>query len=139
MTNELLRDSPPSPEKPSPLSILIVDDEPLILWSLRQALRARGHEVVTAGTGAAALSAVNNEGSKPFGVVILDYRLPDRQDFSLVEDVRRLLPDSILFMMTAFADDGMRTEAQQRGVRAVIDKPFQVTSLVSLIESSAQA
>jgi len=122
-------------EKPSPLAILVVDDEPLIRWSLREALVGRGHEVTTAGTGAEAIAAVS-AGTGLFDIVILDYRLPDRQDLSLLEDVIAASPRSIVFMMTAFADDDMRTRALARGVRAVVDKPFQVRSFVSLVESA---
>ena len=135
MTKETERDSSQFGENPAPLAILIVDDEPLILWSLRKALLARGHEVATAGTAAEALTVLTASPDR-FQVVILDYRLPDRRDLSLAEDVRRTSPDSALLMMTAFADDGMRAEARDRGVLAVIDKPFQVKSLVSLVESS---
>ena len=127
--------SPPA-EKPAPLAVLIVDDEPLIRWSLRQALRDRGHSVEAAATGVDAVNEIVKAG-RPFDVVVLDYRLPDRQDLTLLEDVRRLSPDSVVVMMTAFGDDNMRTGAMARGARAVVDKPFQVTSVVSLIESAA--
>jgi DNA-binding NtrC family response regulator len=134
MTQGTLRDSSQAGEKPARLAILVVDDEPLILWSLRKALVTRGHEVVTAGTAAEAVTALTGA-AQPFSVVVLDYRLPDRQDLTLLEDVRRTSPASAVLMMTAFADDGMRAGALERGVRAVVDKPFLVKSFVSLIES----
>ena len=115
--------------------ILVVDDELLIRWSLRQALADRGHVVVTAATAAEALGALAS-GRHHFDVVILDFRLPDRQDLSLLDDVRARSPESAVFMMTAFGDEGMRRGAEARGVRGVIDKPFQVKSFVSLIEET---
>lgn len=130
-----VRDSPQTGEKPARLVILIVDDEPLILWFLRQALLTRGHAVVAVGTGADALNALATN-PEPFDVIILDYRLPDRQDLTLLEDVRRAAPESTVFMMTAFADDGIRARALAGGVRALVDKPFQVKAFVSLIESA---
>lgn len=130
-----VRNDSQSAEKPAPLAILIVDDEPLIRWSLREALVARGHDVATAGTGADALLAIR-AGLGRFDVVILDYRLPDRHDLSLLDDVRLVSPDSAVLMMTAFADDDMRTKALARGVYRVVGKPFQVKSFVSLVESS---
>jgi DNA-binding NtrC family response regulator len=126
----------PGAGKPAHLSVLVVDDEPLIRWSLKQGLLDRGHSVATAATGTDAINEIARAG-QPFDVVILDYRLPDRQDLSLLEDVRRLSPGSVVMMMTAFGDDNMRTGAVERGAHAVIDKPFQVTSFVSLVESSA--
>ena len=127
------RNSPQTERKTSHLLVLLVDDEPLIRWSLRQALVDRGHSVVTAASAAEALAALD-AGDRVFDVVILDYRLPDRQDLSLLEDVRRRSPGSAVFMMTAFGEEGMRSGAHDRGVRAVVDKPFQVKSFVSMVE-----
>lgn len=135
MTRETSQNNPLPAEKPAHLAVLVVDDEPLIRWSLRQALIDRGHSVATAANGADAINEILNAG-RAFDVVILDYRLPDRQDLTLLEDVRRLSPASAVMMMTAFGDDNMRTGARERGAHAVVDKPFQVTSFVSLVESS---
>ncbi len=136
MTSNDVRDLPQGLEKSRILGVLIVDDEPLIRWSLRQAFLERGHQASTAGTGAEAL-AVLSTGDR-FDAVVLDYRLPDRQDLSLLEDVRRLSPWSTVVMMTAFADDGMRARAQERGAAAVVDKPFQIKSFVALVEQHTE-
>lgn len=135
MNAPMSQNTSPDAENPAHLAVLVADDEPLIRWSLRQALLDRGHAVATAATGADAINEVA-KAARPFDVVLLDYRLPDRQDLSLLEDVRRLSPGSVVVMMTAFGDDGMRTGARERGAHAVVDKPFQVTSVVSLIETS---
>ena len=127
---------PMTEEKPAVRRILIVDDEPLIHWTLRTALAARGHDVAVAGSAAETVTAIERHPSR-FDVVVLDYRLPDRQDLSLLEEVRRISPSSIVLMMTAFADPSMRSAALDLGARAVVDKPFQVKTFVSLIESVA--
>ena len=114
--------------------MLLVDDEPLIRWSLRQALLDRGHAVVTAASAAEAAGALADD--HRFDVIILDYRLPDRHDLTLLDEVRRASPTSAVFMMTAFGDETMRREAHDRGVRAVVDKPFQVRQFVSMIEQA---
>ena len=121
-------------ENPPHLSVLVVDDEPLIRWSLKKGLTKRGHDVVEAETASEALESIGTDPDR-FGVVILDYRLPDRQDLSLLADVRRRLPRATVVMMTAFGDADMRAGALALGARAVIDKPFQVSQLIALIES----
>jgi DNA-binding NtrC family response regulator len=115
--------------------VLVVDDEPLIRWSLRKGLAKSGYDVVEAGSAAQALAAIA-EHPRKFGVVILDYRLPDRRDLSLLMEVRHLLPDAAVLMMTAYGDDEMRTQARALGVRAVVDKPFQVTAFVALVDQA---
>jgi two-component system, NtrC family, response regulator HydG len=124
-------------EKSAYLSVLVVDDERLIRWSLCQGLADHGHNVTTAATGADAIREIS-DADRPFDVVILDYRLPDRQDLTLLDDVRRLSPESVVMMMTAFGDDNMKTGARERGARAVVEKPFQLKNFVSLVESAVR-
>ena len=120
---------------PAGTCVLVVDDEPLIRWSLRKGLTARGYQVAEAETGAQALALLTADPER-FGVVVLDYRLPDRQDLSLLGDVRRLAPGAAVWMMTAYGDAAMRAGALDLGARAVIDKPFQVAAFIDRIESS---
>ena len=67
----------------APMRVLVVDDEPLICWSIAETLGAGGDIVTEAHTGAAALRAVS-EASEPLDVVILDYNLPDVQTPNLL-------------------------------------------------------
>jgi DNA-binding NtrC family response regulator len=121
-------------ENLSILNVLVVDDEALIRWSLRQGLTRRGHRVTEAADAEHALEALSVDPDR-FDVVILDYRLPDRQDLSLLAEVRRRAPLAAVWMMTAFGDGAMRAGALALGVRAVIDKPFQLNSFIESVES----
>jgi DNA-binding NtrC family response regulator len=120
----------------APLTVLVVDDEPLIRWSLNKGLSRRGHAVVEARTGAEALQSIQ-AAPDGFRIVILDFKLPDRQDLTLLAQVRELLPRAVVVMMTAYGDGDMRSGALALGALAVIDKPFQVSKLIALIESAA--
>jgi DNA-binding response OmpR family regulator len=115
-------------------AVLIVDDEPLIRWSLRKGFTNRGYQVAEAENGARALELLASP-SQRFSVVVLDYRLPDRQDLSLLREIRRVAPDGAVWMMTAYGDADMRAEALAIGARAVVDKPFQVNDLIERIEA----
>jgi len=116
------------------LKVLVVDDEPLIRWSVRRGLTRHGHEVHEATSAAETLDALAAKG--PFDTVVLDYRLPDRRDLSLLRQVREASPGSTVVMMTAYGEPGMREEARAIGALTVVDKPFQVADLVQLIESA---
>ena len=48
-----------------------------------------------------------------------------------------MAPKSAVLMMTAYGDAEMRTQALALGARAVVDKPFQVSEFVSLVESAS--
>jgi DNA-binding NtrC family response regulator len=121
-------------KRTQPMRVLVVDDEPLIRWSVRRGLTRHGHEVHEATSAAEALDALAAKG--PFDAVVLDYRLPDRRDLSLLRQVRDASPESTVVMMTAYGEPGMREEARAIGALTVIDKPFQVADLVRLIESA---
>lgn len=124
----------PAAAKKSPgLSILVVDDEPLIRWSLSETLTDSGHDIVEAGDGQAAVQAVINR-TRPFDVVLLDFRLPDSNDLSLLSRLRRLAPDSRIIMMTAFGTPEMTQGALELGADRVVFKPFDIADLASLVQ-----
>jgi DNA-binding NtrC family response regulator len=113
------------------LRVLVVDDEPLIRWSLSEVLAESGHSVTEAADGASALRAMNGDG--PFDVVLLDYRLPDSNDLNLLSTIRRQAPQSAVIMMTAYGTPEMTSGALALGACRVVPKPFEVHDLVSLV------
>ena len=117
-----------------PLRILIVDDEPLIRWSLAETLEQSGHAVVEAGDAGSALRAVSSDG--PFDVVLLDYRLPDSNDLNLLAGIRRLAPAAAVIMMTAFGAPEMTSQALLLGVWRVVTKPFEVHEMADLVNQA---
>ena len=125
---------PSGGEYPAVLEVLVVDDEPLIRWSLGRGLSRRGHHVAQAGSRAEAIQQLESSLAR-FDVVVLDYRLPDVQTLALLREIRQMAPASAILMMTAHGDAQMREEALALGARVVIDKPFQVSDVVSLVES----
>jgi len=122
-----------SGKKSPPLSILVVDDEPLIRWSLSETLADSGHEIVEAGDGRAALNAVSST-PRPFDVVLLDFRLPDSNDLSLLSRLRRLAPESRIIMMTAFGTPEVTQGALDLGAYRVVSKPFEMAEVASLVQ-----
>jgi CheY-like chemotaxis protein len=92
------RPSAPKPETPA---ILLVDDEPTVLDTLRHQFR-RDYRVVTAEDGAAALDVIEREG--PFAAVISDMRMPNMTGIELLERVRARYPDTTRVLHTAQAD-----------------------------------
>ena len=113
------------------LRVLVVDDEPLIRWSLAETLEQSGHAVVEAGDAASAIRTVSEGG--PFDVVLLDYRLPDSNDLNLLATIRKLAPESAVIMMTAFRTPEVMTGALQLGAYQVIPKPFEVHEVAALV------
>ena len=69
-------------------SVLLVDDEDLVRWSLRHRLSADGCVIREAATGAQARAEL----AQPFDLVLLDYRLPDADGLTLLREIRARIP-----------------------------------------------
>ena len=114
------------------LKVLIVEDETLIRWAVAETLTDAGHRVLQATDAATALQAVGQV-AEPFDVVLLDFRLPDSDDLSLLERIRQLSPVSAVVMMTAFGTPQMTAQAKSLGVYEVVAKPFDVGAMAELL------
>jgi DNA-binding NtrC family response regulator len=122
----------PLPMKKSPaLSVLVVDDEALIRWSLAESLTDAGYAVTEAADGASAVAKASD--GETFDAILLDYRLPDSNDLHLLETLRRLQPRAALVMMTAFGTPEVSSGALTLGAYRVVAKPFDVHAMVDLV------
>ena len=119
-------------EKSPSLRVLIVDDEPLLRWSLAETLGESGHTVVEAGDGESAVRSVSS-GNEAFDVVLLDYRLPDSNDLNLLSKIRTLTPKSAVIVMTAFGTPEVTRGALALGAYRVVPKPFEIHDITLLV------
>ena len=117
------------------LRVLVVDDEALIRWSVAETLLDCGYEVVETGDAAGARLAVTGDG--PFDVVLLDYRLPDSDDLSLLAAILRAAPGARVIMMTAFGRPEVVRGALELGAYSVISKPFEMQAIADLVAKAA--
>ena len=129
-----VRNIPRMPKKSTP-SVLVVDDEALIRWSLAEMLGERGFAVTEAPDARSALAAVA-QADAPFDVVLLDYRLPDSGDLRLLEQMRRLTPGTQVIMITAHNSPELAQGAAALGAYSVLSKPFEVESLAALVHQA---
>ena len=121
-------------DHPRSLRVLIVDDEPLIRWSLAQTLGDAGHAVTEAGDGAGAIRAVSD--SAPFDVALLDFRLPDSNDLRLLSQLRRMAPAMRMILMTAFSTPEVVKDALELGAVCVLSKPMEMAAVPALVEQA---
>jgi DNA-binding NtrC family response regulator len=119
-------------EEPGVADVLVVDDELLIRWSLHETLTAAGHTVTEAADGDTAIRALCERPRAP-DVVVLDYRLPDSDDFRLLQTIRRLAPHSQVIMMTAYGTPDVLSGALTLGVYRVVSKPFEMAEVAALV------
>lgn len=106
---------------PSPLSIVIVDDDELVAQSLRTILEARGSVRVAAlGTKGAEAAALFNEHHPD--IMLLDIRMPDLSGLAAGEAILATHPDARIVFLTTFADDDYIVRALAIGARGYLIK-----------------
>jgi DNA-binding NtrC family response regulator len=123
--------------KKYPFHVLVVDDEPLIRWSVTETLADLGLDVDEAECAASALRAITTA-ALPFDVILLDLRLPDMHDLSLLATIRQLLPETPVVLMTAFGSPEVMAQARKLGVQAVLNKPFELGELTQVVADALQ-
>ncbi len=110
-------------------TILIVDDEDLIRWSLRERLVTEGYEILEAGTGKAALEQFKNG----VDLVLLDYRLPDTDGLAILRELKKLDPDILVILLTSFVSVETAVEAMKLGAFHFAHKPFNLDEIASTV------
>lgn len=102
--------------------LLVVDDEPLILWSLKSGL-ADAFDVTTA---ASPKDAVDLLRTHPFDALLTDLLMDDMDGFDLAAQARRLQPGIRTFLMTAYGSRDTLRNAVRCGFCGCIEKPFPI-------------
>jgi NtrC-family two-component system response regulator AlgB len=110
--------------------ILIVDDEKNIRTHLATYVRGLGHDTQMASDAAEALRAFAAAG---FDVVVSDVRMAGADGMALLRDVRRLRPDTIVVLMTAYGTVPQAVEAMKAGAYDYLMKPFSLDQVGLLL------
>ncbi|MGW4123489.1 response regulator transcription factor [Nocardia sp. NPDC004711] len=111
----------------SPVSVLVVDDEPALAELLALALRYEGWTVGTAGDGRTAVARARE--LRP-DVVVLDVMLPDMTGLEVLDRLRHLLPDLPVLLLTAKDSVEDRIAGFTAGGDDYVTKPFSIDEVV---------
>ena len=118
----------------NPARVLVVDDEALIRWSIKERLSEARLRVREAETAAEALAAAE-EG---VDLVLLDYRLPDADGLTVLKRIKDLDPDTVVLMLTGHGSVGVAVEAMKQGAFHYVTKPFDLEELAVLVDKGLE-
>lgn len=113
--------------------VLVVDDEPNIVMSLRFLMEREGFEVEVAPTGEAALAALDD---RPADLVLLDVMMPELDGFEVCQRIRDnpAWRRTKVVMLTAKGRDVEREKGLALGADLYVTKPFSTRDLVAEVK-----
>ncbi|RPI51545.1 MAG: sigma-54-dependent Fis family transcriptional regulator, partial [Deltaproteobacteria bacterium] len=117
------------------LSTLVVEDGQSQRELLRDFLRDEGYDVVEAENGDKAIEAVKNG---YFDLVLLDYKMPEKDGMTVLEEVKDINTEIDVIMMTAYGSVDTAVRAMKAGAADYITKPIELEELRILIDRIAE-
>jgi two-component system response regulator PilR (NtrC family) len=115
--------------------ILVVDDERSMRELLAIVLRREGYEIVLAENGRTAVEALERG---PFDLLVSDIKMPDMSGVDVLRAAKRIDPDVIGIMITAFASTETAVEALRMGAYDYLSKPFDVDELKIVVRNALE-
>ena len=116
--------------------VLVLDDEPVIQDVLRNLLEKSGYEVTVLGDGAAARELLAEDGD--WDVFLLDFMLPDEDGMEVLKFARKLHPELVVVMITAFGTVENAVSAMKLGAFHYLTKPFKNEEVRHLVAQAAK-
>jgi DNA-binding NtrC family response regulator len=118
------------------LSVLVLDDEPIVGKRLKPALEKEGYTVEVFEDGRSALARL---GQQRFDIVVTDVRMDDVDGIQVLEAVQAMSSRTKVILITGYATVELAREALAKGAYDFIAKPFKPNDLRIVVEKAARA
>jgi len=109
-------------------TILLVDDEDMILDAGNQMLEIMGYNVLIGGSGKEAIETYKKN-QRQIHMVILDMIMPDMGGGAVYDEMKKMNPDVKVLLSSGYSIEGEATEILARGCNGFIQKPFRIIKL----------
>jgi DNA-binding NtrC family response regulator len=106
-----------------PITILIVDDDPLVLEMLSEFLRDEGYSIHLASSGDDAIARVR---VMPIDIVLVDFKMPGMSGLETIETIADINPETVSILMTGFPTLDSSIKAIKLGASDYLLKPFKL-------------
>ncbi len=116
-------------------TILVVDDEAVILEVSTTILKTLGYQVITAGNGQQAIAMFERDGDHIDGV-LLDMVMPDLTGRQVLEALKRRKPDVCVILSSGYSLEGLGDKAQGMSADGFIQKPYSIDQLAAVLKQA---
>ena len=117
--------------KNNSVKILIVDDDKEYCVGMVDILQAKGYEVESENSGAAAIAKVKETS---FDVILMDIKMPVMNGVEAFKHIKQISPKTAVIMITAYALEDLIKEALHEGAFGVLQKPIDIEKLIEQIK-----
>jgi two-component system KDP operon response regulator KdpE len=119
-------------------SVLVVDDEPQVVWVLQFSLEAEGYTTFAAKNGLEALSEIARHHPT---LMVLDIMMPTMDGWAVLEELVKLPDDERprVVIVSALSTLSDRAKAAELGADAYVPKPFNVEDLIDVLQGLERA
>lgn len=102
--------------------ILIVDDDKLIRWSLKEIFAQEGHDVDAEASPAEAISQVKN---KPYDLIVADLEINEQNGIEMLKKIKALQPGTQMIILSAHTRKKVESLLGSFPINSIVEKPFQ--------------
>lgn len=118
--------------------ILVVDHDPLVLFTLHAALEKLGPDLRTL-TAQDCTEAIDRAGREPFDLILLDIRLPGMGGIALTRALKALSPQTVIIWFTYHESRAVAVEASNLGVYRCLQKPMWIADIRQVVREALDA
>lgn len=112
-------------------SILVIDDEQMILDAIKIIFEDMGYEVVTTPVPADGIAAAK---ARPFDLILTDIRMPVSNGAEITEAILAARRDARVLVITAFPNDPLVRRALDAGAIDIVRKPFEIAKILDFLK-----
>jgi two-component system NtrC family response regulator len=119
----------------SDFRILLIDDEPAQITSIKSFLKRRNYSILTASSGEEGLTFIDDGN---VDLVLTDFRMPDMNGLEVVKNIKNLNPEIPVVVITAFSDTKDAVQVMKEGAFDYLSKPVDLDELEMLVSKAKE-